>query len=118
MSTYTLQPLTAWITESVKDPEVLEFLTLVYNAIETWDDIVDKDDRISVDDIHNVFAQLLIKLPANRFYQTNYPALAGMLIVVITSWHTSNAIDETPEGRRTATRCAKSLLTWSCCVLP
>jgi hypothetical protein len=99
MSNHTLQPLAAWITESVKDPEVLEFLTLVYNAIETWDDIVDKDNRISVDDIHNVFTQLLVKLPANQFYQHNYPALAGMLIVVITSWHTSNAIDDTAEGK-------------------
>lgn len=99
MSNHTLQPLSPWITESVKDPEALEFLTLVLNAIEVWDDIVDKDNRVSVDDIHNVFTQLLVKLPANRFYQAHYTALAGMVIVCTSAWHTSNEIDHTPEGR-------------------
>lgn len=99
MSTYTLQPLSPWITESVKDPEALEFLTLVLNAIEVWDDVVDKDNRVSVDDIHNVFTQLLVKLPANRFYQTNYAALAGMVVVCTSAWHTSNEIVHTAEGR-------------------
>jgi hypothetical protein len=99
MSKHTLRPLSPWITESVKDLEALEFLTLVLNAIEVWDDIVDKDDRVSVDDIHNVFVQLLVKLPANAFYQKNYPALAGMVIVCTSAWHTSNAIDHTAEGK-------------------
>ena len=99
MSNHTLRPLSPWITESVKDLEAQEFLTLVLNAIEVWDDIVDKDDRISVDDIHNVFTQLLVKLPANEFYRANYAALAGMLIVVITAWHTSNEIDGSAEGK-------------------
>lgn len=99
MSNYTLQPLSPWITESVKDPEALEFLALVLNAIEVWDDIVDKDNRVSVDDIHNVFTQLLVKLPANQFYQKNYAALAGMVIVCTSAWHTSNAIADTAEGQ-------------------
>jgi len=99
MSNHTLRPLSPWITESVKDLEALEFLTLVLNAIEVWDDIVDKDNRISVDDIHNVFTQLLVKLPANEFYQRNYAALAGMVIVCTSAWHTSNVIDETAEGK-------------------
>jgi len=99
MSNHTLRPLSPWITESVKDLEAQEFLTLVLNAIEVWDDIVDKDDRISVDDIHNVFTQLLVKLPANAFYQRNYTALAGMIIVMITSWHTSNANQGTDETK-------------------
>jgi hypothetical protein len=90
------------MTESVKDLEAQEFLTLVLNAIEVWDDIVDKDDRISVDDINNVFTQLLVKLPANQFYQKNYTALAGMIIVMITSWHTSNANQGTDEAKAQA----------------
>jgi hypothetical protein len=99
MSNHTLRPLSPWITESVKDLEALEFLTLVLNAIEVWDDIVDKDNRISVDDIHNVFTQLLVKLPTNEFYQRNYAALAGMVIVCTSAWHTSNSIDNTAEGK-------------------
>lgn len=98
MSNHTLRPLSPWITESVRDLEALEFLTLIYNAIEVWDDIVDKDNRILVDDIHNVFTQLLVKLPANNFYQKNYAALAGMIIVCTSAWHTSNEIAHTPEG--------------------
>ena len=74
-------------------------MTLVLNAIEVWDDIVDKDNRVSVDDIHNVFTQLLVKLPANEFYQRNYAALAGMVIVCTSAWHTSNAIADTDEGK-------------------
>ena len=99
MSNHTLRPLSPWITESVTDLEALEFLTLVMNAIEVWDDIIDKDNRITNADIHNVFTQLLIKLPANTFYQKNYTALAGMIIVMITSWHTSNADQSTEESR-------------------
>ena len=99
MSTHTLQPLSPWITESVKDPEALEFLTLVLNAIEVWDDIIDRDNRIVDADIHNVFTQLLVKLPANEFYQKNYTALAGMVIVMITAWHTSNADQSTEESK-------------------
>ena len=102
MSNHTLRPLSPWMTESVKDLEAQEFLTLVLNAIEVWDDIVDKDDRISVDDINNVFTQLLVKLPANQFYQKNYTALAGMIIVMITSWHTSNANQGTDEAKAQA----------------
>lgn len=102
MSNHTLRPLSPWMTESVKDLEAQEFLTLVLNAIEVWDDIVDKDDRISVDDIHNVFTQLLVKLPANVFYQKNYTALAGMIVVMITSWHTSNVVQSTAETKAQA----------------
>jgi hypothetical protein len=86
------------MTESVKDPEAQEFLTLVLNAIEVWDDIIDRDGRIVDNDIHNVFTQLLVRLPANAFYQKYYTALAGMLIVMITSWHTSNADQSTQES--------------------
>jgi hypothetical protein len=99
MSNHTLRPLSPWMTESVKDPEALEFLTLVLNAIEVWDDIIDQDNRVTPDDINNVFSQLLLKLPANEFYQRHYTALAGMIVVMITSWHTSNADHSTDESQ-------------------
>lgn len=99
MSNHTLRPLSPWMTESVKDLEALEFLTIVLNAIEVWDDIIDHDGRVTSDDIHNVFSQLLIKLPANEFYQRHYAALAGMIVVMITSWHTSNADQSTSESQ-------------------
>lgn len=99
MSNHTLRPLSPWMTESVKDLEAQEFLMIVLNAIEVWDDIIDRDGRVTSDDINNAFSQLLVKLPANDFYRRNYAALAGMIVVMITSWHTSNADSSTSESQ-------------------
>lgn len=86
-------PMPPWIVEPLlAHPDALRFIDIVYRSIEVWDDIIDRDNGVSDDDIHAAFTSLLLELPFNRFFEQHKAALVPMISVVITAWHASNAL--------------------------
>jgi hypothetical protein len=94
-----IDPIAPWVaTELAGHPEAFRFLDIVYRAIEVWDDIIDRDNGVTDEDVHAAFTALLLELPFNGFFERHKAALAPMISVVIVSWHASNALSKnTPE---------------------
>jgi len=97
MATETLiDPIAQWVSrELAEHPAALRFLDIVYRAIEVWDDIIDRDNSVTDEDVHSAFTALLIELPFNPFFEQHKAALCPMIMVVITSWHAANALPRT-----------------------
>lgn len=87
-----IEALPDWVRDEIKDPTALRFVEIVYRAIEVWDDIIDRDGRVTDEDVHAAFTAILVELPFNSFLQQHKAALCPMLAVVITAWHAANAM--------------------------
>lgn len=88
-----IDPIAPWVSrELAGHPEALRFLDIVYRAIEVWDDIIDRDNSVTDEDVHAAFTALLLELPFNGFFERHKAALVPMISVVIVAWHASNAL--------------------------
>jgi hypothetical protein len=94
-----IDPIAPWVSrELAGHPEALRFLDIVYRSIEVWDDIIDRDNGVTDEDVHAAFTALLLELPFNGFFERHKAALAPMISVVIVSWHASNALSRDTMG--------------------
>jgi hypothetical protein len=75
------------------DPDAVQFVVLVFRALHVWDDLIDKDKAVADDEIHSVFWDLLVSLPASRFYQANLALLNSTLVNAIVNWHIANKLE-------------------------
>lgn len=99
MSDTLIDPIAPWVSrELAGHPEALRFLDIVYRSIEVWDDIIDRDNSVTDEDVHAAFTALLVELPFNGFFQVQKATLCPMIFVVITSWHAANALPRDPHG--------------------
>ena len=87
-----LHPLATWVTQEVSDPEAQRFLQIVFDTIEVWDDLLDRDKEVASADLHRVFTQLLVDLPLCTFFRRHQDALVGHMVTAIAAWHASNAM--------------------------
>ena len=60
----------------------------------TWDDIVDKDKKISEDQVNNAFLIALVYMPSNPFYQRIQSAILPMWIPVVSAYKTANKFEQ------------------------
>ena len=82
------------IAEFVKgDADALTFLLDVFNIVEVWDDLIDKDNPLQPSDISGAFYTALINLPRNPFYQRNFTLLNPVFEAAIMDWHTANSLE-------------------------
>jgi len=75
------------------DKDAVFFVVRVFRALHIWDDLIDKDKRIEDDEIHSVFLDLLVGLPADKFYQSNFSLLQSTLLNAIVNWHIANKLE-------------------------
>lgn len=73
--------------------EAVQFVVRIFRALHVWDDLIDKDKPVADDEIHAVFWDLLISLPADRFYQTHFSLLSSTLVNSVVNWHISNTLE-------------------------
>ena len=55
-----------------------------------WDDLIDRDQPVSQDQINQAFLTCLVYLPANPFYRAIQDAILPMWLVVVSSFETAN----------------------------
>lgn len=93
MAPTLIDPITPWVDRELADHlEAHRFLDIVYRSIDVWDDIIDRDNSVTDEDVHAAFTALLIELPFNGFFQAHKATLCPMILVIITSWHAANAL--------------------------
>ena len=70
--------------------EAIEFVGCFFDAVELWDDLIDKDVLISDDHINRAFLSLMFVLPANRWFVANYAYYQPLIMASINGFHDAN----------------------------
>jgi len=87
-----------WIGTHLADTSAKEFVCLLFNIFETWDDLVDKDKPLSDKDISDAFRRAIVYLPVNPFYNQHFGVLYPLVVSTITAWETSNSLHKIAES--------------------
>ena len=58
-----------------------------------WDDLVDKDNEATEDEINNAFLICLVYLPANPFYRSIQDRILPMWLTVVSAYQTANKFE-------------------------
>ena len=75
------------------DQNAIDFVNRFFDAVELWDDLIDKDKPIADDEINSVFWDLLVVLPTDPFYVRNIALLNSTLVNAIINWHIANKLE-------------------------
>jgi len=86
------QQIIAWALKD--DPEAIAFCTMIFEASQVWDDLVDRDIPIEVEHINSAFWNLLVALPRNGFYRQHVDEITPIIMQSITDWHSANALEK------------------------
>jgi len=82
----------------------IDFINTFFDAVEVWDDLIDKD--VSVDDAHinQVFMNLMFTIPANDFFIANRHYFLPLIMTAINGFHDANEMckSEKPHLRNLA----------------
>jgi hypothetical protein len=87
-----INPLPAWVTSAVREPAALDFIGIIFDVFEVWDDLVDRDKPVSDELISDAFRKAVVHLPINAFYMQNFGALYPHVVATITAWETANEL--------------------------
>lgn len=75
--------------------DAIRFFVDLYEVLQVWDDLADRDKPVSQNDIHNTFWRTLIEIPRNSFYRAHFNDLSPLLSAAILNWHAANKLEAT-----------------------
>jgi len=82
------------------DRDALQFLMMISDATELWDDLIDKDKEIAPHQINKAFFYMLAGIPENSFYAKHREYLTPVIIQCINSWHDANILEYGDRNQR------------------
>lgn len=71
----------------------IDCLMTIHRIVETWDDIIDKDQPLTPEDINGAFYQALVTLPRNPFYRDHFAELNPVFESAILDWFLANKLE-------------------------
>jgi len=71
-----------------------QFCLLFLQALNVWDDLIDKDNDVKDSHINDAFTICLVHIPKNRFYIAYQNELTPMIHNVILQWHNANELEK------------------------
>lgn len=77
----------------------IEFINRLFDAVELWDDLIDKDVEIPDDHINRVFTSLMFFLPANDWFISNRKYYLPLIMVSINAFHDANIMQDSESPR-------------------
>lgn len=80
------------------DAEAKDFVMMLIDIAQTWDDLIDGDKPVVAERIHRAFESALIWLPRNRFYQSHLGEFSTLLQNSIRNWQLANEIERRGES--------------------
>lgn len=75
------------------DTDAYNFLQLMFEVIHTWDDLVDRDQVLSEQEINSCFWTALIALPSNEFYRQHFLMLHPIVVSSTLNWFAANSLE-------------------------
>jgi hypothetical protein len=91
-----------WVPTVVREPAALEFVSLIFDIFEVWDDLIDKDKLVSDEMISDAFRKAVMYLPLNAFYMQNFGALYPHVVATITAWEAANELHKNKDTESVA----------------
>ena len=73
--------------------DAFNMVEMIIEMLHIWDDVVDKDNEITEQDINKAFSTALIYLPMNSFYRQIQSNVVPMWINIISSYETANKFE-------------------------
>lgn len=81
------------------DAHALRYLATMMDAVEIWDDLIDKDKPVADADINGLFVSLMIGLPQNSFFDQNKSFLLPITLMCVNAWFDANALQKSADAR-------------------
>jgi hypothetical protein len=72
--------------------EAIAFISVFFDAVELWDDLIDKDVEISDDHINRAFVGLMFVLPANDWFVAHRGHYLPLILMAINAWFDANEL--------------------------
>lgn len=79
--------------------DAINFIQILTDAAELWDDLTDKDREIQPHELDNAFLGLLIGLPTNGFFLQNSRSLVPLMVTAINAWKDSEILKDNESVR-------------------
>jgi hypothetical protein len=72
--------------------DAIQFIYAFFDAVELWDDLIDKD--VAIDDAHinQAFGNLMFSLPANDFFIAHRSYFLPLIMMGINGFHDANEL--------------------------
>jgi len=77
--------------------EAIAYCTMIFEASQVWDDMIDGDKAVDKEAINSVFWNILVAMPGNSFYRQNVDSITPIIMQSITDWHVANALEDGSE---------------------
>lgn len=81
------------------DANALMFLSTIMDAVEVWDDLIDKDNPVSDEKLTQTFLNLIFWLPQNPFFEAHKQYLLPVIMTCVNAWLDSNKLSESEVQR-------------------
>jgi len=91
------EKLSGWLHGNLS---AVDFVKSIGFIAEIWDDLIDRDNHVTRDDINKAFWTALIILPCNEFFATNSTFFTPLMIGWITAWFDSNELERGSKNDR------------------
>ena len=72
--------------------DAVDFVNCLFDAVELWDDLIDKDVEIPTDHINRVFLSLMFALPSNQWFISNRGYYLPLIMTAINGFHDANVL--------------------------
>ena len=79
--------------------DAIGFLNCFFDAVELWDDLIDKDVVIKDDHVNRVFTNLMFTLPANPWFMANHLYYQPLIMAAINGFHDANEMCKSDSRR-------------------
>ena len=79
--------------------DAIDFVNRFFDAVELWDDLIDKDVEITDDHINRVFTSLMFALPGNPWFVAKYTYYQPLIMASINGFHDANEMCNSDEKR-------------------
>lgn len=90
--------MTDWLRRNLIEsfhlpPQAVEWLCQLFDVIQTFDDLTDRDKFITKTELDALLWYSLVSLPQNPFYQAHSAVLGPLIATSIMKWHGANTVE-------------------------
>jgi len=82
------------------DRDAIAYFMALRSVLHFWDDLIDKDQAISDEDVNGAMWNALIAVPSNPFYLRHAETLSAMTANAIANWQAANQFEAEGKERQ------------------
>jgi hypothetical protein len=94
--TYSPESRLKWYNNN---QDAFNMVEMILEMLHIWDDVVDKDNEVTEQDINKAFSTSLIFLPMNPFYRQIQPSVIPMWVNIISAYETANKFEREKDNK-------------------